>query len=822
MMDQDSASTKLNKSGGFQSMGLSWQVLKSVLNMGYKVPTPIQRKAVPEILLGKDVVAMARTGSGKTAAFLIPMFQRLQGKTSQDGPRALIMSPTRELALQTFRFTKHLGKQQNLKAAVILGGDKIEDQFEVIHENPDIIIATPGRFLHICIEMNLKLSTIEYVVFDEADRLFEMGFKEQLNEILHKLPKENRQTVLFSATLPASLVEFAKAGLQRPVLIRLDVETKLSENLKLAYIQARNEDKLAVLVYLLNNLIKPDKKPSENANNAFLSQSVIFVSTKHHVEFLREFLQTLGYDVSYAYSSLDQTARKINIAKFQNKKTSIMVVTDVAARGIDIPMLSNVINFNFPARPKLFVHRVGRVARAGQSGNAFSIVSNDELPYLIELHEFLGKSIKFAQNLTDSNDLNEVYGSAPQSVVDIERESCEALVRAHAELESAFQVQSNAQKQYLKSRQPPSSSAIKLSKKYRSSCNNLAVHPILRLSNDDAKNNENLADSDFLMKLKDYSTKTTIFEINKTSNNQQAAVVMRKKRKRDNTRIEKYQERSKLSEPMSLFEMTRQHVRIENLDESQNDDNNGEDEIKSQFKDLDVKISNGDETTTKSKKRKHAEIIDKEHFIPYKPKNFESERALGIHSSFDRQAASASFDMLADDDVEMRKNSQKMQWDRKKKKYVSTQDDKAKKFKTESGNYISKSYKSNLYSKWLKTSKANETRDDDGDSGDHRRKDSRKKFFGSSLDEKKFFGSHKFKSNGKNGVKRFSKGDVKGSESHLGRRTKKTEKDKPVSNNKSKKSNFGLKNRDQIMKERNRKAKQQSFQKKKSSSKKRK
>lgn len=269
--------------------------------------------------------------------------------------------------------------------------------------------------------MNYKLSTVEYVVFDEADRLFEMGFKEQLNEILHKLQSENRQTLLFSATLPQSLVEFARAGLQTPVLIRLDTESKLSDKLKMAFFQCRCEDKLAILIYLLNNHIKAVKNPQllaptetkpvgngahENGDTeskaiSNLSQTLIFVATKHHVEFLKDLLEHMGYHVSYAYSSLDQTARLINIAKFQNKKTSIMIVTDVAARGIDIPKLDNVINFNFPPKAKLFVHRVGRVARAGQTGTSYSLVSVDEVPYMHELHEFLTKPIKFASDDMD-------------------------------------------------------------------------------------------------------------------------------------------------------------------------------------------------------------------------------------------------------------------------------------------------------------------------------------------------------------------------------------------------------------------------------------
>lgn len=171
------------------------------------------------MLEGRDVVAMARTGSGKTACFLIPLFEKLKMRTAQTGVRALILSPTRELALQTLKFVKEIGKFTGFKSAVVLGGDSMDDQFSAIHGNPDIIVATPGRFLHICVEMDLKLSSVEYVVFDEADRLFEMGFGEQLSDIFKRLP-DSRQTLLFSATLPKVLVEFAKAGLSDPVLIR--------------------------------------------------------------------------------------------------------------------------------------------------------------------------------------------------------------------------------------------------------------------------------------------------------------------------------------------------------------------------------------------------------------------------------------------------------------------------------------------------------------------------------------------------------------------------------------------------------------------------
>lgn len=176
-------------------------------------------QTIPLVLEGRDVVAMARTGSGKTACFLIPLFEKLKVRTAKAGARALILSPTRELATQTIKFLKEIGRYTGLRSAVILGGDSMDDQFSAIHGNPDVIVATPGRFLHVCVEMELKLSSIEYIVFDEADRLFEMGFGEQLNDIVNRLP-DSRQTLLFSATLPKVLVEFAKAGLSDPVLIR--------------------------------------------------------------------------------------------------------------------------------------------------------------------------------------------------------------------------------------------------------------------------------------------------------------------------------------------------------------------------------------------------------------------------------------------------------------------------------------------------------------------------------------------------------------------------------------------------------------------------
>lgn len=213
-------------------------MLKNIARKGFKQPTPIQRKTIPLVLEGKDVVGMARTGSGKTAAFVLPMLEKLKVHSAKVGARAVILSPSRELALQTLKVVKDFSAGTDLRLAMLVGGDSLEEQFKMMMSNPDIIIATPGRFLHLKVEMELSLASVEYICFDEADRLFELGFGEQMNELLASLPS-NRQTLLFSATLPKTLVEFAKAGLHDPILVRLDAETKLPEHLEMTFLPSR-------------------------------------------------------------------------------------------------------------------------------------------------------------------------------------------------------------------------------------------------------------------------------------------------------------------------------------------------------------------------------------------------------------------------------------------------------------------------------------------------------------------------------------------------------------------------------------------------------
>merc|ERR1719433_684714 len=499
-----SQNRKKKKSGGFQSMGLTPEVFRGVIKKGYKIPTPIQRKTIPIILEGRDVVAMARTGSGKTASFLVPMFQKLLLKTAQigtqsKGARAMILSPTRELALQTLSFTRELGKFCGLKSVCILGGDSMKKQFSKMHDNPDIVIATPGRFVHLCVEMGLKLNAIQYVVFDEADRLFEMGFGEQLREIIGRLP-ETRQTVLFSATLPKLLVEFAKAGLTEPTLIRLDVETKIPETLKLGFFLTRMETKPALLLHTLTHVIPENQ------------QVVIFVATRHHVEYLHALLDKAGIDNTYIYSQLDPAARKIN-----------------------------------PAKSKLFVHRVGRVARAGRFGCAYSFVAQDELAYFVDLQLFLGQgNVKLQLKDNISEEWHNVLGTVPQNITDQWLESLKKWHEDSPDLEGLVKTSSNGYKQYLKSRPGASNESVKRAKTIQKG-QNIATHVLL------AKYLlQNEHQISILEQMKNFRPSATIFEIGNTTKNDKIRSVMTDKRQMHNSVIERNKQKKLVQDDPSV------------------------------------------------------------------------------------------------------------------------------------------------------------------------------------------------------------------------------------------------------------------------------
>ncbi|KAG0725283.1 ATP-dependent RNA helicase DDX54 [Chionoecetes opilio] len=699
---------KNKKSGGFQFMGLSDPVLQGVLKKGYKCPTPIQRKTVPLILEGKDVVAMARTGSGKTACFLIPLFERLQLHSAKTGARALILSPTRELALQTLRFTKEMGRFTGLRAAVVLGGDSLEGQFAAMHDNPDIIIATPGRFMHVCVEMNLKLASVECVVYDEADRLFEMGFEEQLNEIQKRLP-ETRQTLLFSATLPKMLVEFARAGLTDPVLIRLDTDHLLSENLRVAFFKCNTDDKLALLYHFLQHVI------------GYREQTVIFAATKHHVEYLHLALDMAHIPNTYCYSSWTPRPGRSTLPSFR-QKSGVMMTGCLCA---------------------------GRVARAGRSGVAYSFVAPDEAAHLMDLHMFLSKELRTAPHppdLSKKEDWNYMYGSVPQAVLDNEAEQIIYQHDTSVELTKLKDTITGAYKQYVKCRPAASTESVKRMKENERLCV-VGYHPLL-VDDTPEMEEERLA---LIYSLKNLQPKGTVFEMikNRKATNVRSISGMREKRDFDGRRIEAFHKN------LEMQQATREEkeAKAKQAQEQVNRlEQSTEDEVKSTFSSIvgqnkrEKGAGNSDSIGSESLKRKSSEnqrgnktkkvkknsqnFKDRDHYIPYTKDNVYADHGYSLGSSFEKEAETAQLDLVQDDESLQRKTTSLHRWDRTKKKFVGTQIQQ-KRIKTESGAWIAASYKTNRYQKWIEKGKKKmvDDRSDDEDGEENQGKNKNRKNF---------------------------------------------------------------------------------------------
>lgn len=675
---------KKKMGGGFQSFGLSFEVLKGVIKRGYKIPTPIQRKTMPLVLEGRDVVAMARTGSGKTACFLIPMLEKLKTHAATSGVRALILSPTRELALQTYKFVKELGKFTKLQSTCLLGGDSMDNQFARLHASPDIVVATPGRFLHIIVEMELKLSSVQYVVFDEADRLFEMGFGEQLSEIINRLP-DARQTLLFSATLPKVLVQFARAGLSDPVLIRLDVENKIPDTLQLGYFSCRPDEKEAALLCLLKHVI-PDK-----------AMTIVFAATKYHVEYVHKILGLAGISSTYIYSDLDPTARKINTAKFQSGKIRVLVVTDVAARGIDIPSLDAVINYNFPCKAKLFVHRVGRCARAGRSGVAYSLVSTDELCYYLDLLLFLGKKPELVGD-HNKNNIDGLFGKIPQGLMEDQISEIMNWVQLDADMEGILKTCNNAYKKYIKSRPGASVESVRKVKDLELAI--MQAHPLFRNIG-----HAELEKFSLLTKMSEYRPSTTVLEFGKDPVSKTAAL-MRHKRK--------------LHEPIIAgFKRKREEVikaKAADASESSIDKDTGSgaglvssnmDDILSTFGDNVHHLSK-----KKRKKDRSNKNVDSEFYIPYKPSDQYTEQGLSL-TDFKQDSSRIALDLVGDSAEQIHKHQQNTKkWDPVKKKYVGVTDD-VKMVRSESGGMVRASYKTDRYKRWKDKNKISDDADDE-------------------------------------------------------------------------------------------------------------
>ncbi|KAK4689793.1 ATP-dependent RNA helicase DDX54/DBP10, partial [Tremellales sp. Uapishka_1] len=656
--ESSTAAQKAKAQGGtWQTLGMSsWPscanetgitpaMARSLLLRGFKTPTPIQRAAIPSAVNSppRDLLGMARTGSGKTLAYLIPMLQRLGGKHAKVfGPRALVICPNRELAMQILRVGKDLArgymedksdKGEALRWAVIMGGEGLDEQFGAVASNPDM--------------------------------LFEMGFESQLREILHRLPP-NRQNLLFSATLPSSLADFAKAGLVNPILIRLDTEQKINPDLSMAFFYIKPTEKDAALLVLLKDVIKVPVAQQVDLDRR--SQAIIFVSTKHHVEYLCTLLQTAGYSTAQIYGSLDQVARQQQMQSFRSGNSDLLVVTDVAARGLDIPIMENVVNYDFPTGARVFVHRVGRTARAGRKGSAWSLVTRDDVPYLIDLGTFLGKSFL--------DDPERSMGTVPRDSLDAEIEYVfTGLDESAPQLRVLREVMRKGQSMFIRSRGKASQAAYRDAKTFNKlgdGDSGLTVHPAFEAM-DDAE--QQIARSMLLAAVKSYNPHETVFEVGSRGQTP-GAILMKQRRKTIGKRKPTVNELAPSRDVSQEIGFT-VHAKHEN-----------------------TRL----QAATKSFK-------DPEFFLSHTQDGAEGEKGYSLRdgATFTEQVRSATFDMTGDEGAAQKaQKASQLSWDRKKKKFVKGEGigaDNQKMLKTESGALLPATFKSGRFDEWRRKQK---------------------------------------------------------------------------------------------------------------------
>lgn len=365
----------------FSQLGLSDELLKAIADQGYETPTPIQRQAIPEVLDGCDVLAGAQTGTGKTASFTLPLLQLLTDRPTTQKPRpvrVLILVPTRELAAQVYESVQLYGKHLPLVAEVIFGGVSIVPQIKRLHRGADIVVATPGRLLDLANQRHINLSRVEYFVLDEADRMLDMGFIVDIRKIIAMLPKK-RQNLMFSATFADEIKNLAEQILQNPTQIEVAQRNTTADNISQLVYPLKQEYKRECLSYLIGS------------NN--WKQVLVFVRTKHGADRLCKQLMLDGIRCAALHGNKSQTARTTALENFKNGKISCLVATDIAARGLDIEQLPHVINFDLPAVPEDYVHRIGRTGRAGCDGAAISLVCPDEAKLLFAIEKLLKRQI---------------------------------------------------------------------------------------------------------------------------------------------------------------------------------------------------------------------------------------------------------------------------------------------------------------------------------------------------------------------------------------------------------------------------------------------
>lgn len=362
----------------FTSLGLSAPILKAVAAQGYDTPSPIQAQAIPAVLQGKDVMAAAQTGTGKTAGFTLPLLELLsKGNKAQAGQvRALVLTPTRELAAQVAESVATYGQHLPLRSAVVFGGVPINPQIAKLRHGLDVLVATPGRLMDLYNQKAVKFSQLEILVLDEADRMLDMGFIRDIRKILAILPKQ-RQNLMFSATFSDEIRELAKGLVNNPVEISVTPRNAAATTVKQWVCPVDKNQKSALLI----ELIKQHD----------WQQVLVFSRTKHGANRLAKNLEEAGIKAAAIHGNKSQTARTKALADFKNGQARVLVATDIAARGLDIDQLPQVVNFDLPNVPEDYVHRIGRTGRAGASGQAVSLVSSEEIKLLNDIERLINR-----------------------------------------------------------------------------------------------------------------------------------------------------------------------------------------------------------------------------------------------------------------------------------------------------------------------------------------------------------------------------------------------------------------------------------------------
>jgi ATP-dependent RNA helicase RhlE len=365
----------------FSELKLIAGLEKSLREQDYETPTPIQAQTIPHALEGKDILGCAQTGTGKTAAFSLPMLDYLGGemvKAKRGKPQGLVLAPTRELAIQIGDSLKVYGKHLKLRTALIFGGVNQNNQVREMNRGVHIVVATPGRLIDLMNQGYVDLSELEIFVLDEADRMLDMGFLPDLKRIIKTLP-DNRQSMFFSATMAPSIVELSKQLLFNPISVNVTPKEKNVKKIKQELIFVDRGDKPE----LLRDLVSGDEVDS----------AIVFTRTKRGANVVAKRLDKAGVDAAVIHGGKSQNARQRALADFRNGRVSVMVATDVAARGIDIDAVSHVVNYDLPNEAEAYVHRIGRTGRAGLEGTAISFCAGDELDYLREIEKLIGQQI---------------------------------------------------------------------------------------------------------------------------------------------------------------------------------------------------------------------------------------------------------------------------------------------------------------------------------------------------------------------------------------------------------------------------------------------